>query len=213
LLPTVGTFLILSGGPSAWLNRNLLGRRALVWIGLISYPLYLWDWPVLVFSKISVGGRNLVVRDKVVIIGASFLLAFLTCIFVETPIKRTASCACSAGGRDDVYHAGIRDWLALWDEATKCRQYDLEIPARPRASDLCGASETWLRDQRQSPDAHGLLRRFKHGEVLSARAGAIVVDPLAWLRWRSGLPVFDAEGAPLYLDANHMRASYVRKSA
>ena len=42
LLPTIGTFLIISAGPRTWLNHHLLSNRILVWFGLISYPLYLW---------------------------------------------------------------------------------------------------------------------------------------------------------------------------
>jgi peptidoglycan/LPS O-acetylase OafA/YrhL len=47
LLPTIGAALVIAAGPNAWLNRNVLGNRAMVWIGLISYPLYLWRWPPL----------------------------------------------------------------------------------------------------------------------------------------------------------------------
>lgn len=52
LLPTLGAFLIISAGPTAALNRYLLANRAMVGLGLISYPLYLWHWPILSFKYI-----------------------------------------------------------------------------------------------------------------------------------------------------------------
>jgi len=55
VLPTIGTLLIISAGPKAWLNRVVLSNRVLVWLGLISYPLYLWHWPLLSFARIIQG--------------------------------------------------------------------------------------------------------------------------------------------------------------
>lgn len=86
LLPTFGAFFIISAGPSAWVNRNILSNKYLVWIGLVSYPLYLWHWPILSLVNIVESGspsRQL----KLVGVLFAFMLAFLTYRFVEKPIR------------------------------------------------------------------------------------------------------------------------------
>lgn len=56
LLPVIGAVLIINAGPKAWVNRMIFSNPILVWIGLISFPLYLWHWPVLVFARITANG-------------------------------------------------------------------------------------------------------------------------------------------------------------
>ena len=58
LLPTVGTALLILAGTEAWINRVFLSSRILVWFGLISYPLYLWHWPIFSFANINRNGYN-----------------------------------------------------------------------------------------------------------------------------------------------------------
>ena len=85
LLPVCGTALLLSA-PKAWLCRVVLASPPLVWIGLISYPLYLWHWPLLVFSAIiKFGPLSLAERELILL--ASGLLAWGTYRFVEKPIR------------------------------------------------------------------------------------------------------------------------------
>lgn len=86
LLPTLGAALIISAGPHAWPNRTLLSSRILVWIGLISYPLYLWHWPLLSFAQIMESKTpSILVRCSAVAL--AFLLALLTYRFIERPIR------------------------------------------------------------------------------------------------------------------------------
>jgi peptidoglycan/LPS O-acetylase OafA/YrhL len=86
LLPTVGTALIISAGATAWLNRTVLSNRVLVWFGLISYPLYLWHWPLLSFAQIVENGLPpRPVRLAAVV--ASIVLAWLTYELVEKPLR------------------------------------------------------------------------------------------------------------------------------
>ena len=86
LLPTLGAFLLMGAGPGAWLNRYFLSRKVLVWFGLISYPLYLWHWPLLVFARIhALGDPSLL--ERVLVVGASIVLAWGTYQFVEKPVR------------------------------------------------------------------------------------------------------------------------------
>lgn len=86
LLPTVGAALIISAGAAAWLNRMILSNRILVWFGLISFPLYLWHWPLLSFARIMAGGTPTEnIRIAAVII--SIALAWLTYQFIEKPVR------------------------------------------------------------------------------------------------------------------------------
>jgi len=85
LLPVSGGALLLSA-PAAWGARHLLASPPLVWIGEISYPLYLWHWPLLVFFAI-IKFAPLTLLERGLIVGLSFLLAFATYRLVEIPIR------------------------------------------------------------------------------------------------------------------------------
>jgi len=90
-LPTVGTLLVLAAGPDAWINRRLLSWPVLVWIGLISYPLYLWHWPLLTFARIAESATpSPLVRGAALI--ASVVLAWGTYALIERRVRfRTTS--------------------------------------------------------------------------------------------------------------------------
>lgn len=89
LVPTVGTFLAISAGFDNRISTYVLGNRLMAGIGLISYPLYLWHWPILVFAKI-VKGALLTPLDRVAALAAAVALALLTYRYVETPIRRSS---------------------------------------------------------------------------------------------------------------------------
>ena len=57
-----------------------------VWFGLISYPLYLWHWPILSFLQI-IYGELPEIDIRVCAVLLSILLAWLTYRFVERPIR------------------------------------------------------------------------------------------------------------------------------
>jgi peptidoglycan/LPS O-acetylase OafA/YrhL len=87
LLPCGGAALVIwtNGGARTWIG-NLLAARPLVFIGLISYSLYLWHWPLLVFSSYWPGKLSLTCR--MIILTASFGLAIFSWKYVETPFRK-----------------------------------------------------------------------------------------------------------------------------
>ena len=87
LLPTSGAVLLIAAGPSAVVNRVVLSNRIAVFIGLISYPLYLWHWPLISYAHILQFGRAPKPLAALGLIAISFLLAWLTYRLAERPIR------------------------------------------------------------------------------------------------------------------------------
>lgn len=85
LLPLLGAVALIASGPVAMGNR-LLAFQPMVWVGLISYPLYLWHWPVLSYLRIMESGAPspLMLWSGA---GAAVLLAWATYRFIERPIR------------------------------------------------------------------------------------------------------------------------------
>jgi peptidoglycan/LPS O-acetylase OafA/YrhL len=90
LAPCVGSALIISAGKS---GSSVVGRalalKPVVFIGLISYSLYLWHWPIIVFQGVGTflvsGVSERMV--KVAIIAASLLAGTISWKFVEIPFR------------------------------------------------------------------------------------------------------------------------------
>lgn len=90
LLPVTGAVLIIAAGPAARPNRHLLSHPVAVWIGQISYPLYLWHWPVLVTANLVRGDWP----DRptaLALLGLSVLLAAITHHGIERPLRWLAT--------------------------------------------------------------------------------------------------------------------------
>jgi peptidoglycan/LPS O-acetylase OafA/YrhL len=87
LLPTIGAGLIIAGGPRSGFNRIVLSHPLMVWFGLISYPLYLWHWPLLSFARIMVGEVP-AAGIRIAVVALSVPLAWLTYTLLEKPIRR-----------------------------------------------------------------------------------------------------------------------------
>lgn len=89
IAPALGTVLFIASGPQAIANRAL-SARPIVFVGLISYSLYLWHWPVLVFGRLHSDGplSNVETLALLVLAGA---LSCATYYLVEKPTRRPSS--------------------------------------------------------------------------------------------------------------------------
>lgn len=87
LIPVLGSMLIISAGRDSWINRSVLSNRLMVGFGLISYPLYLWHWPLLSFARMIEGKMPERVTCALIVI-LSILLAWLTYRFIEQPLRK-----------------------------------------------------------------------------------------------------------------------------
>jgi len=86
-MPVAAASLLISAGPNAWLNRVVFSSRPAVALGLMSYPLYLWHWPMLSFARIVEGdvpSRTIRVASLLM----ASLFAWLTWRLVEQPARR-----------------------------------------------------------------------------------------------------------------------------
>lgn len=86
LLPTLGAMLLIAAGTDAWINRTILSKPIFVWFGLISYPLYLWHWPLLAFANI-LSIEALSSGYRIALVALSVILAWLTYTLAEQPVK------------------------------------------------------------------------------------------------------------------------------
>jgi peptidoglycan/LPS O-acetylase OafA/YrhL len=84
--PTLGSIAIIAAGPEAWINRRLLSVRPMVFVGLISYPLYLWHWPLLsLYAIVAPDHESAPVTVGLLVVAV--VLAWLTYRYLELPLR------------------------------------------------------------------------------------------------------------------------------
>lgn len=95
LLPVLGCALLILSGPNTPPNKFIFSNRFLVWIGLISYPLYLWHWPALALHAHVSHLFEFNLRSdritKIIVIFSSIILAWITYKFIEKPIRNSSA--------------------------------------------------------------------------------------------------------------------------
>ena len=86
LLPVLGAAFLILAHEDAVVNRTLLSWRVMTFVGLISYSLYLWHWPLLVFQHLIVPTSPEWVT--VCMLALSFVVATIVYFCVENPMRR-----------------------------------------------------------------------------------------------------------------------------
>jgi peptidoglycan/LPS O-acetylase OafA/YrhL len=88
-IPTVGAALLIGAGPFTPVSLLLLANRPMVFVGRLSYSLYLWHWPLFSFARIILGhGPAPVMATGLVLV--AMLAAYATYTLVEVPIRHSA---------------------------------------------------------------------------------------------------------------------------
>ena len=87
LLPTVGAGLLIAGGVAAGSHGPvaILGNRFMLFIGYLTYSLYLWHWPLLIVAREHFGGISVPVGLAIMVI--TIVPAWLTFHLVENPLR------------------------------------------------------------------------------------------------------------------------------
>jgi peptidoglycan/LPS O-acetylase OafA/YrhL len=86
LLPVAGAASLIWAGPDAFINRRVLARPLMVWIGLISFQLYLWHWPLLAFLHIA-RPEDSDITSRALVLAACFPLAWATYAWIDKPVR------------------------------------------------------------------------------------------------------------------------------
>ena len=89
VLPVMGTVMLIAT-INTWppFLNDVANSRLFQWLGEISYPLYLWHWPLLVLPS-TYFARPLEVYERILAIIATIVLADLTHRFIEEPFRKT----------------------------------------------------------------------------------------------------------------------------
>jgi hypothetical protein len=84
----LGTTLAIHLGNTggSWLTIGL-SKSALVWVGLISYSLYLWHWPIFVFTHYYLVQTSLSAAEAAMAVLLTFALATLSWRYIERPFR------------------------------------------------------------------------------------------------------------------------------
>lgn len=86
LIPVFGALFIIAAGKEAFINQKILSNKIMVFLGLISYPLYLWHWPLLSFAYIC-SGQTPEVLIRVIALGIALVLSIITFLLIEPPLR------------------------------------------------------------------------------------------------------------------------------
>lgn len=86
LFPVIGSVLLIAAGQHSFFNRSVLASKPFIFIGLISYPLYLWHWPILSFLRFLFNETPSVLI-RVLAMAVAVLLSWVTYIWLDRPIR------------------------------------------------------------------------------------------------------------------------------
>lgn len=87
LAPCIGAALVIHSGGKTWVGRHIFASKPMVWVGLLSYSLYLWHWPVLASFRAMTASVQLTFGLACVAICLTFVLAWGSWRYIERPFR------------------------------------------------------------------------------------------------------------------------------
>lgn len=89
IIPSLGTVFVLSQfSDDDFVYRKVLSHRVMVYLGKISYSLYLWHWPLLALPRYLFGSLGALSLMCLVVL--SFLMAHLSWVYIEKPVRSSS---------------------------------------------------------------------------------------------------------------------------
>ncbi len=168
LLPCIGAACLIYAGPQTIVGR-MLSLRPVVFVGLISYSLYLWHWPLLIFARYVVL-RDLLVWEKLALILLSGMVATFSWAYVEKPFRTSGKIP----GRFLLRLAG--GGIGIFVVASAAGEFGRGLPQRfDRAFRSLVEATVRMPDQCQTPHSVG-SHRF-------CRVGAQGITPATFVMW------------------------------
>ncbi|KAF0699493.1 Aste57867_9963 [Aphanomyces stellatus] len=155
LLPTFGAAFLIAAGPQAWLNRRVLSCSPVIYVGKLSYALYLWHWPLLVFAKLRYpnAAHRPAIMSPLAMLALSALLSCISLHGIENAVRHSKSkfvipgllagmLSCTflaaAGIRDPVAFSltqqDINHQLQLVESPVTNTTTDIPVTSRPTSS-------------------------------------------------------------------------------
>jgi peptidoglycan/LPS O-acetylase OafA/YrhL len=200
LIPTVGAMCIICARTDSWFQRRIMASAGLVFIGLISYPLYLWHWPLLSYATIlEAGTPENTVRFAAVLL--SVALAWLTFACFERPVRAQRSTRVSLSLAAGLLILGVAG-LVIYATSGFAHRFDstrvAAIQPEPRTNALCverfpGKEFNYCKSTSAAPPAAVIMG--------DSRAQGIYDGIAALMGSRYPLMLLGRGGCPPLLDA------------
>lgn len=214
VVPVAGTMLVIaSGGLSPNIPSRLLSTRPAVFVGKLSYSLYLWHWPVLTFYRHFEGGgiaSPLVIFALIIV---SIGLAYLSWILVEQPLRYAKARRVEVLGAG-AFSAEVVLLLALG--VVSAGGFPERLP--PEAHRMADQNAMWAWACPEKRSFTGLTRRrcvvgtewdnAEHHALLWGDSHALHFAPLIdRIARKSNYAVLLYDSCPPYLDNSHIQRS------
>jgi len=205
IAPVLGASLLIACAPGTYVG-TLLSSRILVGVGLISYSLYLWHWPITVFARDMGALRSS--SGQVAVIAASFALAYASWKFIETPTRSRSNFSSKklaftsfsgvlsvvllaiginfSGGWPHRFSTQVNFYDSARNDISPLREKCHRDRGRPRPADSCVIG---------GKDAHVAVWGDSHGVEL-AYAIADSGVPVRQLTYSACHPALGREGLP-----------------